>query len=143
MRKYLKYIVAVVLVLISVYMAKANVGCSDGNYIYTEPTGSYIIENASNHIPQYNPLPRIKIQNWSGDDCGIPREIVDKYSKATFSKNPDGKCAINFSYGAGLLNYNPADSTCVDLPLDDYIWAIILAVGGFGGFIISRKGILA
>lgn len=131
------------LIIICAFKVKAEVGCSDGTYIYTKPNGTFIIENSDNHIPRYQSSPRIYIKNWSRDNCGIPREKVDAYFTATSAKNPNGKCAIGNQYASRQLIYNPADNDCVQLPLDDYIGIFILATGAIGAYFINKKVILA
>lgn len=121
-------------------ITKAEVGCSDGNYIYTTATGNYIYENANTAIPKYNASDRIKIRNWSGDECGIPREIVNGYSRVTSSNNPNGNCAIGNSYGSGLLRYNPRDNTCAtSLPLDNYTWILFLLIGSYATYMLTKR----
>lgn len=130
------------LFLFSVIKANADVGCSDGSYVYTQPSGTFIIENANSHVPRYQSSSRIYIKNWSGDNCGIPREKVNAYPTATSFKNPDGKCAIGNQYASRQLHYNPADNDCVQLPLDDYVELIVLGSGVIGAYLISKKYIL-
>jgi len=136
----MKYFLTIALLFVTLFNSKADVGCSDGNYIYTSPTGNYIYENASSIIPKYNSSDRIKIRNWSGDECGIPREVVNTYSRVTMANNPDGKCAIGNTYGSGLFNYNQKDNTCkASLPLDTNTWILFVIVGGYTTYILTKR----
>lgn len=140
----MKYLLTIALLLITLLDSKADVGCSDGTYIYITPTGNYIYENATTAVPKYNSSDRIYIRNWSGDACGISRDIVNTYSRVTTSNNPNGSCAIGNNYGSGLVNYNPRDNTCnTSLPLDGFTWILFIIVGGYATYMLTkRKSIL-
>lgn len=140
----MKYFLVSAFLLLLAFAAQAEVGCSDGSYIYITPTGNYIYENATTAVPKYNSSDRIKIKNWSGDECGIPREIVNTYSRVTTSSNPNGSCAIGNTYGAGLVNYYPRDNTCAAaLPIDQFSWILFFSIGGYATYILTkRKSIL-
>lgn len=138
-----KKLLTFLLFILCAFNVKGEVGCSDGTYIYTQPSGTFIIENANSHIPRYQSSSRIYIKNWSGDNCGIPRQKVDAYPTATSAKNPNGNCAIGNQYASRQLHYKPSDNDCVQLPLDDYIGIFVLAIGAIGAFFISKKAHLA
>lgn len=140
---YNKRFLTFLLIILSTLKIKAEVGCSDGTYIYTQPSGTFIIENSNSHVPRYQSSSRIYIKNWSGDNCGIPREKVNAYPTATSAKNPEGKCALGNQYASRQLHYNPADNDCVPLPIDDHFGLIVIASGVVGVYFISKKYILA
>lgn len=122
--------------------AKADVGCYvNGANIHTSPDGTFLNENAFTAVPRYSFNPKIHRQTWSGDECGIPSSVVDKYPKAAGTpNNTDSRCVINASTYGMLINYNPSDSNCpvMQVPLDDYIPILILAFG-LGSLFFFRK----
>jgi len=138
MRKYLKYIVAVILVLISVFLAKASTGCNLGNQIFPNATGGV---NATGYPTYHNTNP-ITIRWWEGDtNCGILDSKIQKRS------NNQDKCEVIGNNWGVVYLYSDSNNSCtptppMGLPLDDYNWAIILGVGAVGGFVIARKGMM-
>ena len=171
MRKYLKYIVAVVLVLISVFMAKAQnsgYGCRIGNIIYTQyigdehphhpsnPLTKYYNSNGNKIDIHYNNYDSSKPNNYGYDctkinvfDASSTGPAQQEYTKqntscvtSAYLGGPiigDGGDYVYFSYK------NPnycSNIPPVGLPIDDYAWAFVLAVGAIGGIIISKKGVL-
>ncbi|RZL46384.1 MAG: hypothetical protein EOO93_25995 [Pedobacter sp.] len=78
MRKYLKYIVAVVLVLISVFMAKAQstgAGCRIGDIVYTQHLGKGTYYGNTNDMVEVYNLngPTLLVVNehgYAGYECG-------------------------------------------------------------------------
>ncbi|WP_029275547.1 hypothetical protein [Pedobacter borealis] len=93
-------------------------------------------------MPLYTAFDRITIRNWPEDpNCGILRTTSDNYPVASGgSGNPQSKCTSLESVAdeGVLVNYNPSDSNCMPLPLDDYAPYLISSIG-FLGFIIIRK----
>jgi len=120
--------------------AVGAVGCRTGNFIYTVQSGTYF--DGGTTMPLYTASDRITIRNWSEDpNCGILRTTSNNYSVASGgSGNPQSKCTSLESVNnqGVLVNYNPSDSNCVALPLDDYMPYLISFIGFFG-FIIIRK----
>ncbi len=128
--------------------ASAQVGCRIGNYILTTPTGGTHM-NGSVPSPIYiyspgNPNTIYK-RNWNEDpQCGIMRKIADGYPKVSGgSGNPNGACSPSNSYGdiGQLVNYNPADNSCIatDVPLDDYVWVLLLTVAGTAFLFLNKR----
>lgn len=133
--KFLKYIIASILLLIS-FNSMANYGCNVGNQIYPNATGGV---NASGY-PTYYASEPITIRWWDEDpNCGIRDNRISPRS------NNEDKCQVNGVNWGTVYYFNPADNSCkpMNLPLDDYTWAILLVVGGIGAFYISKKGLLA
>ena len=128
--------------------ASAEVGCRIGNYILTDPTGG-IHMNGMTQSPIYNFSPgssnTINKRNWSEDpQCGILRNIADGYPLVSGgSNNPNGNCSPSNNYGdiGKLVNYNPADNNCApeNVPLDDYIWVLLLAFAGAGFIFLNKR----
>lgn len=131
--------------------ASAQVGCRIGNYILTDPTGgTHMNGNVPSPIYAYSPgsANTIYIRNWDQDpNCGILRNVSNRYPRVSGgSGNPSGDCSPSNNYGdiGQLVNYNPADNSCVptNVPLDDYIWVLILAIAGFGFLLLNKQGVI-
>jgi hypothetical protein len=135
----LKYLSLTVLstVLFFSYALGAT-GCKTGNYIYTVQNGTY---DSGGTIPKFTATDRITLRDYDQDPrCGILRSTAEGYAKVTSPSNPNSRCTSDSSLGdiGTLISYNPSDSNCVALPLDDYVPSIIGSIG-IVGFIIIRK----
>ena len=128
--------------------ASADVGCRIGNYILTDATGGiHMNGNVPSPIYTYSPgnANTIYIRNWDQDpNCGILRNISNGYPRVSGgSGNPSGDCSPSNNYGdiSQLVNYNPADNNCApeNVPLDDYVWVLMLALAGAGFLFLSRR----
>lgn len=143
--KFLKYIIAIVFILISVFLAKADVksgnGCRIGDVVWTDYLGStsfygtdYSTYNRNGQLYNidYNPgtqcdyieVSKIQSQN---KQCWVNSAVNPKNDQT------------GASYGT-LVSYTV--NTCkapTGLPLDDFVWVIILVAGGLGAFVISKK----
>lgn len=128
--------------------ASADVGCRIGNYILTDPTGfNYNNGGTASPIYTFNPgnANTINKRNWAEDpQCGILRNVADNYSLVSGgSGNPKSNCSPSNNYGdiGKLVNYNPADNNCApeNVPLDDYIWVLLLAFAGAGFLFLNRR----
>jgi hypothetical protein len=126
----------------------AHVGCRIGNYILTDPTGGNY-NNGGTNSPIYSFSPgsanTINKRNWSEDpQCGILRNVADSYPLAPGgSNNPNSSCSPSNNYGdiGKLVYYNPADNNCApaNVPLDDYIWVLLLAFAGAGFIFLNKR----
>ncbi|RYF15680.1 MAG: hypothetical protein EOO42_16935 [Flavobacteriales bacterium] len=169
MRRYLKYIVAVIIVLISVFMAKAQTsgyGCLVGNFVFTEyigeehpydpsnPLTKYYKFNGNNIEINYNNYNSSNANNY-GYDCTkinifgasgtgpAQQEYVGQNTSCVTAANLNSSIKGNGTYVYySYKNAAYCGGAPMPLPLDDYNWAIILAVGIIGGFVISKKGSL-
>lgn len=129
-------------------IVSADIGCRIGNYILTTPTGG-VFDNGGTPSPIYIYSPgnanTIYKRNWSEDpQCGILRGIADGYPRvAGGSNNPAGNCSPSNNYGdiGKLVNYNPADNSCmpVNVPLDDYVWVLLLTLAGAGFIFLNKR----
>ncbi len=109
---------------------KANYGCNTGNSIYPNATGGL---NPSGSPYYYNSNP-ITIRTWDGDSrCGIRDNKIYPRSSG------DDNCQIVGGNWGVIYYYNPADNNCVPLPLDDYAWVLILALGGLGYLMLKKR----
>ena len=47
----------------------------------------------------------------------------------------------NYANIGQLVNYNPADNNCVptNVPLDDYVWLMVLTLAGAGFLFLNRR----
>ncbi|RZK54864.1 MAG: hypothetical protein EOO91_15145 [Pedobacter sp.] len=97
MRKYLKYIVALVLVLISVFMAKAQTsgtGCKIGSAVYTTYLGTApYYGNNSDIVKVYSNSTAVSIitgNGYSGYQCGKINiySAGTRYNSATNTNDP-------------------------------------------------------
>jgi len=142
MSKYLSLTVLSTVLFLS--NAVGAVGCRTGNYIYTVQSGTYF--DGGTTMPLYTASDRITLRNWTEDpNCGILRTTSDSYSVASGgSGNPQSKCTSqeNVNNQGVLVNYNPSDSNCMALPLDDYMPYLISSVGFFGFIIIRKKSLI-
>jgi|GEM_PF-1929407 len=118
----------------------AATGCRTGDFIYTVQNGTYL--NGSVLIPKFTASDRIAKRNWAQDPvCGIDRNTADAYPKIVSPSNPNGQCTSDTNTGdiGTLVNYNPSDSTCVTLPLDDYTPYCVAVVGVFSLLFIRNR----
>jgi hypothetical protein len=127
--KFAKIILTLSL-LLSSFCLQANYGCYTGSTIYPNATGGV---NGSGDPYYYNSEP-ITLRTWDGDTrCGI------RDNKVYQRTNGDDNCQIVAGNWGTIWYYNPADNNCVPLPLDDYIWVMILAAGGIGYYILKKN----
>lgn len=130
------------------FSASAHVGCRIGNYILTDPTGASY-NNGGTQSPIYAFSPgsanTINKRNWAQDpQCGILRNVADGYSLVSGgSNNPASNCSPSNNHGdiGKLVSYNPADNNCApeNVPLDDYIWVLLLVLAGTGYLFLNKK----
>ncbi|MES2448798.1 MAG: hypothetical protein V4546_16555 [Bacteroidota bacterium] len=132
--QYLKKLIILILLCISGFTSNAtSYGCNLGNDIYPNPTGK---RNSGGYPTYFNSNP-IAIRWWEGDKkCGILS------SKIRMRSNTEDKCEVLGNNWGVVYAYNPADNNCqtVQVPIDNYIWILIFAVGGIGAYLISKKG---
>ena len=171
-RKYLKYLVVLVLFLISVFMAKAQTsgtGCRIGDNVYTEylGTGSYYGNN-NDIMKVYNingpKLLVVNGQGYNGYQCGkinvysggqrwngstnVPYPAVNEVLGTVSTNSCMVSTSASVSNGgkANIIQYkinNPTYCVPEELPIDDYSSLIVLATAAIGAYFISKKGILA
>ncbi|WP_316783342.1 hypothetical protein [Pedobacter frigiditerrae] len=169
MRKYFKYIVAVILVLISVFMAKAQTsgyGCLVDNAVYTEYLGEEHPYHPSNPLTKfyrfngnsidinYNNYNSSQPNNY-GYDCTkinifgasgtgpAQQEYVSQNTSCVTAATLNSSIKGNGTYVYySYKNPTYCGGTPMPLPLDDYNWVIILGFALIGGFVISKKGML-
>lgn len=132
--------ISAVISLFFIFPAFADIGCSDGTYIYTLPTGTTLNENAANHIPRYDSgtIYRIYMMTYSGDKCGYPTNKPLAVPPNSQNLNPRSACVIGVTgsgYGAGLVYFTPSLNSC---PIDDYV-PLMLAFAGCTGFFFLRQ----
>lgn len=116
-------------------------GCRIGNVVYTQYLGStnfwgttYKVYNSNGQVYNidYNP----------GEQCNWieSNDIYDQGSQCWANNyvNP-----TNNQNGAGYGTYvhYSVDLCNVSLPFDDYVWVMLLAVGGMGAYVISKRKI--
>ena len=125
----------------------AQIGCRIGNHILTSPTGA-TYQNGSDRVPIYSYSPgssnTIFKRNWDRDpQCGILRNVADSYPNANgTAQNPNAKCSpSNYNPDIGqLVVYRASDNSCVvSVPVDDYLYVLIIAVSLVGYFAISFR----
>lgn len=131
--QYLKQLIILILFCIGGFAANAtSYGCNLGNQIYPDATG----KKNSNRYPTYFNRNPITIRWWDEDpNCGI----IDNRIKN--STNSNDKCEVIGNSWGILAAYNPADNTCkvIPVPLDDYIFPILILVGCLGVYFINRR----
>jgi hypothetical protein len=123
-------IIFIACLLLSALCARANYGCNIGNYIYPNATGG---KNSTGDPMYYNTNP-ITIRWWDQDpNCGI------RDNKIYARTNGDDNCEVSGKNWGVVYYYNPADNNCVPLPLDDYVWVMMLGIGGFCFWLLRKK----
>lgn len=100
----------------------AAVGCSIYSGLYPNKNGSI---NPSTGNVYYNNTGYIAYRYYPQDpNCGILETKIKSYTPAT-------RCdVIGIRTWGELVNYNPKDNNCVEVPLDDYVLPILLIIGG-------------
>ena len=100
----------------------AAVGCSTYNGLYPNTNGAI---NPSTGNIYYNNSGHIAYRYYQQDpNCGIRDNRIKKYSPAT-------PCDVMGVRNWGeLVNYNPRDNNCVEVPFDDYVFPVLLIIGG-------------
>lgn len=139
-------------------MAKASTRVVTGCILDSEPNKIYTGggQTKSFYVSQYY---QPAFHNYTQPSEEFSNAYYTVYGNCKyFGSNPSqlGRCTVegkSYISGDGVQNIgNEVTYTLVDncapvtppmnLPLDDYNWAIILGVGAIGGFVISKKGIL-
>lgn len=146
--KFLKYIVAVIFLVSFGKTSSATVissyGCRTGDVVYANKMGTtnwygadYDVydRNGTKYSVNYNP----------GEQCDqVEVESISNQGSACWVNsyvNPNNNNTGVGGYGT-FVHYTVNTCTPMNLPLDDYTWAILLVVGGLGAFYISKKGLL-
>lgn len=140
-----KFILALCFLLLA-NSSKADIGCRIGNYILTERS-DLTFRHGKHNLPIFTfeagKSHTIRKRDWKKDtNCGIDREVANKYPLAAgYALNPNSRCSpSNNPYDIGrLVVYNPADNTCVNVPLDDYVGFILLTMALVGAYFISKQ----
>ncbi len=123
-------IIFIFALLLSAFFAQADYGCNTGNLIYPNARGT----NDANGDPRYYNTNPITIRWWDQDpNCGI------RSNKIYTRTSGDDNCAVDGTNTGVVYYYNPNDNNCIPLPLDDYVWVMILAMGGIGYYILRKK----
>ncbi|RZK54865.1 MAG: hypothetical protein EOO91_15150 [Pedobacter sp.] len=161
--KYSKYCIALILLLISIFIAKAQTtgrGCFVNNKIYTQYLGlrlngvrCYNSAGAFYNI-NYNNYSATKPNNYNYT-CGEVNEFNNSGNGPNQNEfvetNGNTPCIISTSTVAGVNGNgtdgtytvnNPTYCSVASLPLDDYTWVLVLVVGGFVGYLISSRKIV-
>ncbi|MXV52597.1 hypothetical protein GS399_16610 [Pedobacter sp. HMF7647] len=121
----LRFIIILTVILITSCAAMAATGCNLGNDIYPNPSGNYF--QWDNNVPYYTPANPIHIRFWNGDNqCGVITTALQTTGR---------QCIVNFGanqdrWGSEVV-YSTSEQSC-NVPLDDYVWLLFVAAGGFG-----------
>lgn len=110
-------------------------GCNLGNEIYPNATGGV---NSNGYPTYYNSNP-IPIRWWDEDPkCGI------RDNKIRMRSNSEDKCQVIGNNWGVVYKFNHADNSCkvTPVPIDDYIFPIMICLGVLAVYHISRKNIL-
>jgi hypothetical protein len=126
--KFLKHIF-IFSILFTALHGNAAVGCNIGNQIYPQATGGV---NTTGYALFYNSSP-ITIRWYDQDPaCGILS------TKISMKSNAMDYCQIVGTNTWGIkYNFNPNDNSCLPLPLDDYIWLLVIGAGAIGWWFIT------
>lgn len=147
--KVLKYIIVIILFVSLGKAASATTisgtGCMIyGNTVFVDKMGTASF--GSNNIDVYNSNGTRYIidYNNSGQCDQIPGNSVRDQNKSCWVgsrvNGPNDQSGVIWG---NTYTYTVNTCTPMNLPLDDYTWVILLAVGGIGAFYISKKGLLA
>ncbi|MFA6277710.1 MAG: hypothetical protein WC622_13225 [Pedobacter sp.] len=118
-------------------------GCRVGDAVFTQYLGTthfwgttYKVYNSNGQ--SYN------VDYSPGEQCNYieSNDIYDQGKQCWVNSyvNPTNN-QTGASYGTYV--YYSLDICNVNLPIDDYVWVLLLAVGGVGAYVISKKRILA
>lgn len=169
-KKNQKFILIVFIILFSCINAKSQIsgyGCLVGNTVYTQYLGNaspyhpsnpptrFYRSNGNSVGINYNNYNSSKPNNYNyecnkinifGSSAGGPaqQEYTLQGSSCVTSTSLGGPIAGNGDYV--FYNYNkPAycSSPTVPVPLDDYIFPIMICIGGLSAYFISKKAHLA
>ena len=121
-------IIFTILFIIAFSIPKTNaaVGCSTYNGLY--PTSNGAINPGTGNV-YYQNTDYIAFRTWDNDpNCGIRNNKIKKYKPTT-------ACDIIGGPNWGeLVNYDPNDNNCVEVPIDDYVLPAILLISGYAYF---------
>lgn len=110
-------------ILLTFFTVKTNaaIGCSTYNGLYPNSNGT---TNPATGNIQYKNTDYIAFRYWEEDpNCGIRDTKIVKYSPYT-------QCdVIGVQNWGELVVYNPADNSCVEVPIDDYVFPAVLIMG--------------
>lgn len=116
-------IIYTLLILLTFFTIKTNaaVGCSTYNGLYPNSNGT---TSSSTGNIQYKNTDYIEFRTWDDDPrCGIRDYKVIRYSPYT-------QCdVIGVQNWGELVVYNPADNSCVEVPIDDYVLPAVFIMG--------------
>ncbi|TKC01160.1 hypothetical protein [Pedobacter cryotolerans] len=116
---------------------------------YYKSNGTYVDINYNNYNsskPNYYGYECNKVNSFPASQVGPEqKEFVSQGKSCIISTSRGGEINGHGDYVYYSYN-NPtycSTSKPVNVPLDSYIWLLILGVGGIGAFLISKKGYLA
>lgn len=129
--KFLKPSLIIIVCLLFNTDAFSATGCSTYQGLYPNSLNTTHVTTGNAYYANTN---YIQYRTWDDDPrCGIRDNKFTSLGQACDVKDVR-------DYGA-LVSYNPNDNNCqVNLPLDDYIWVLMLLVGGVAYFrLINSK----
>lgn len=145
--KFIKSISLIFTILIVIsYSSSAatvsGVGCNLGNRIYTVKIGTTIFWGDTYDVYSSNGTAyNINWNNTSQCDQINSNQVSNKNTKCwvnSYVNPPNNNTGVSTG---NLANYTL--QTCqVNLPLDDYIWVVLIMIGTMGTYYISKRGIL-
>lgn len=147
--KLIKSISLIFAILIAIsYSSNAatvsGTGCNLGNRIYTVKIGTANFWGTP--IDVYSSTATAYDINWNNNSqCNkINANQVSNNTSKTCWVNPYVPPANNNSgvSSGNLAGYTLQTCPQTNLPLDDYIWVVLVIVGSIGAYYISKRGIL-
>ncbi|MBB2144313.1 hypothetical protein GM921_02340 [Pedobacter sp. LMG 31464] len=119
----------------------SDYGCRIGDAVYTQYLGSTNFWGTTYKV--YNRNGQVYAIDYSpGEQCNYieSNDIYDQGSQCWVNNyvNPTNNQS-GASYGT-YVHYT-VDLCNVSLPLDDYVWVLLLLVGGVGAYVISTRRI--
>jgi hypothetical protein len=118
-------------------------GCRLADAVYTQYLGSSNFWGITFKV--YNRNGQAYNVDYSpGEQCNYieSNDIIDQGGQCwvnTYVNPTNNQTGVSY----GTYVYYSVDVCNVSLPLDDYVWVMLLAVGGVGAYVISKKRILA
>lgn len=128
----MKYLFMLLVVCLFANTVKADVGCSTYNGLYPNAIGN---KNPLTGNPNYYNTGYIAFRYYDQDpNCGIRDNKISLYSPFTY-------CDVSGirNYGV-LVTYNPADNSCMKLPLDHTMEFALPLFAAFAFLTVRKYG---
>jgi hypothetical protein len=145
--KFIKHLTLTFVILFSANNSRAaivsGVGCNLGNTIYTFKLGT--TNWFGTNIDVYSTTTKVYNINWDNtSQCDqINANQVGKNGNECWINSYVNPTNNNSNIGHGsLATYTVNTCPQVNLPLDNYTWVLIVIIGGFGAYGITRKELI-